>query len=133
MKTCDVHVKSKGSKVDKDPTNHSPFMKVFVATYQAGGGKKRRHTEVHETRAAAEVATQGRSSVHIEECEVGASWQTRIWTWRVPEQLEIEKELDRARWRSDTFEQEVYRLKGRLAEETAKVAALEEELASYNE
>jgi hypothetical protein len=110
-------------------------------------------TEVHETREAAYKAAEGRMFSQVMECEVGASWQTRAQRWTEPEPLEIEKTLEEEcrrsevyerefkkeayrlnqllegeRRRCDIFESEVYRINGMLAEEKAKVAALEEQL-----
>jgi hypothetical protein len=108
-------------------------MKVFVLTYPCGEGPlkcfgKSWQTEVHETREAVYKAAEGRMFIKIVECEVGASWQSRTRTWTKPEPLEIEKTLENERQRCDTFESEVYRINGRLAEEKAKVAALEEQI-----
>lgn len=111
-------------------------MKVFVATYPCGEGcvkcmcKRVWQTEVHPTRAAAEAATLGRMFVQIVECEVGASWRSGTQTWTEPDTLDDpDKALEREQRRCDTWEQEVYRVNGRLVEEKAKVAALEAELA----
>ena len=115
-------------------------MKVFVLTYPCGEGhikcmcKRVWQTEVHETREAAEAAADGRMFAQILECEVGASWQSSTQTWTEPDLAdadEVQRTLEGERRRCDNFEQEVYRINGRLAEEKAKVAALEKELAVF--
>jgi hypothetical protein len=113
-------------------------MKVFVLTYPCAEGPLRLsgkiyQTEVHETRAEAKAAADGRMFAQIVECEVGASWQSRTQTWSEAEQVDVEKTLEGERRRCDIFEQEVCRVNGRLMEEMAKVAALEKELAAFIE